>query len=390
MGCRVALNSVEVSEQKLRFQRVARQSIRLGEPLPWPVYDAKGQLLLERGYVVETELQLEKLIERGMFLTEADARTLNEPEAVDEPRSADPFGDLNRWLMELQVCFRMFEEKQAGIPQRLAQLVQAMDFLCRSDADACLAMAHVHAVEPSPAQQTLFYAVLCGLMARQLNYETADRYRMLAAAITANVALMPYQERLNQSHQALTAKLREIINKHPVLSVTALRQVGITDERWLRIVAQHHEKPDGSGYPAGLTAAEILPEAAILALVERYTAMVTLRGYRSRRMSSEALRDIQHDSRDESQQALVQALSALLSPYPPGTFVRLANCETAIVIRRELAQQSIQVKAVVNPGGVPYLNPIARDCRHRDFQIVKSVEPKALPELNLTSLWDYG
>ncbi|HLD46699.1 MAG TPA: HD domain-containing phosphohydrolase, partial [Desulfobaccales bacterium] len=45
-------------------------------------------------------------------------------------------------------------------------------------------------------------------------------------------------------------------------------------------VLQHHERLDGSGYPSGLTAEEITPEAKILAVADVVEAMVSHRPYR--------------------------------------------------------------------------------------------------------------
>jgi len=46
------------------------------------------------------------------------------------------------------------------------------------------------------------------------------------------------------------------------------------------IVAQHHERLDGSGYPCGLKAADILPQARILAVADVFDAMTSKRPYR--------------------------------------------------------------------------------------------------------------
>ena len=47
------------------------------------------------------------------------------------------------------------------------------------------------------------------------------------------------------------------------------------------VVLQHHERLDGSGYPAGLTADEILPEARLLAVADVMEAMISHRPYRA-------------------------------------------------------------------------------------------------------------
>jgi PAS domain S-box-containing protein len=45
-------------------------------------------------------------------------------------------------------------------------------------------------------------------------------------------------------------------------------------------VVQHHERLDGSGYPAGLRGDEIIPEARVLAVADVFEAMVSHRPYR--------------------------------------------------------------------------------------------------------------
>ena len=47
------------------------------------------------------------------------------------------------------------------------------------------------------------------------------------------------------------------------------------------IIRQHHERLDGSGYPAGLRDGDILPEARVLAVADVVEAMVSHRPYRA-------------------------------------------------------------------------------------------------------------
>ena len=45
-------------------------------------------------------------------------------------------------------------------------------------------------------------------------------------------------------------------------------------------IAAHHERPDGKGYPEGLSAGEVPLEASILAVADAYEAMTADRPYR--------------------------------------------------------------------------------------------------------------
>jgi HD-GYP domain-containing protein (c-di-GMP phosphodiesterase class II) len=51
----------------------------------------------------------------------------------------------------------------------------------------------------------------------------------------------------------------------------------------LDIIRQHHERSDGSGYPAGLLGHQIHPLAKIVAALEAYAAMTEARAYRQYR-----------------------------------------------------------------------------------------------------------
>jgi putative nucleotidyltransferase with HDIG domain len=58
------------------------------------------------------------------------------------------------------------------------------------------------------------------------------------------------------------------------------------------VVLQHHERIDGSGYPSGLSAKDILLEARILAVADVVEAMSSHRPYRPARGIDKALEEI--------------------------------------------------------------------------------------------------
>ena len=51
-------------------------------------------------------------------------------------------------------------------------------------------------------------------------------------------------------------------------------------ERIADAVYAHHERPDGKGYPLGLTGNEITPMAAIIGICDAFDAMTSTRPYR--------------------------------------------------------------------------------------------------------------
>jgi putative two-component system response regulator len=82
-----------------------------------------------------------------------------------------------------------------------------------------------------------------------------------------------------------------MIKDHPKVAFDILKTV---DFDWpiARIVVQHHERLDGSGYPYGITAKDILLEAKILAVADVVEAMSSNRPYRPALGIEEALAEL--------------------------------------------------------------------------------------------------
>ena len=69
------------------------------------------------------------------------------------------------------------------------------------------------------------------------------------------------------------------VRTHPEIGAEVLAGQGLEDLRsW---VVAHHERPDGKGYPAKLTDAQIPLEAKIIAVADAYEAMTADRVYRA-------------------------------------------------------------------------------------------------------------
>lgn len=89
---------------------------------------------------------------------------------------------------------------------------------------------------------------------------------------------------------SLTYEEFEIIKKHPI------RGSELTNKTYFKniskIIEQHHERVDGSGYPKGIMGSEILIEAKIIAVADSYDAMTSERSYKNPLSPKEALEEL--------------------------------------------------------------------------------------------------
>ena len=87
----------------------------------------------------------------------------------------------------------------------------------------------------------------------------------------------------------LTAEQRREMNRHPELGRQALDRVRGIRSEVLQIVMQHHEQPNGNGYPNGLRESEIYHPAKIVTIADSFCSLITKRTYRDAFSVAEAI-----------------------------------------------------------------------------------------------------
>ena len=107
----------------------------------------------------------------------------------------------------------------------------------------------------------------------------------------------------------LTPEERDIINTHPARAQQILSQVPFRglQEQIPQIAGAHHERWDGTGYPAGLKGEEILLGARIIAVADFFEAITSKRHYREPMHIETALSLVQEGSGSHFEPKIVDA-----------------------------------------------------------------------------------
>jgi HD-GYP domain-containing protein (c-di-GMP phosphodiesterase class II) len=99
---------------------------------------------------------------------------------------------------------------------------------------------------------------------------------------------------LLQKSGPLTLEEQMQIRHHPTVGMEILQECEGVLGQIATIVATHHERWDGSGYPYGLQGEKIPALARIIAITDAYDAIIHERPYRRMRTSDEALAEIEY------------------------------------------------------------------------------------------------
>ncbi len=110
---------------------------------------------------------------------------------------------------------------------------------------------------------------------------------------------------------ALTDEEFELIRRHPGDGDFLLAELGFS-ARIRRMVRGHHERLDGTGYPDGLSGADLDLETRILAVADVYDALVSSRVYRDAWPAHRALELLYGGAGGHFDARCVQALARLV------------------------------------------------------------------------------
>ena len=121
-------------------------------------------------------------------------------------------------------------------------------------------------------------AKLSTMIAEKMNF---SRERVL---LVHNVAMIHDIGKMNIPGDVLNKGTKlddsemELIKSHPVIGYNIIKAMH-DYEVFAKIILQHHERVNGSGYPYGLTGGETLMEAKIIAVADTFEAMTSKRPY---------------------------------------------------------------------------------------------------------------
>ena len=369
--------------------------IELEAPLPLNIWDGNGVLLLRRGEIIRNLEHRQLLQSRGpmadeeelrqwtfRYTTEIDRKLRGNASLVSIASVARPMGlGPDRAEQELPVPAR-WADLHTSLGLLLHQGEQAQDFLRRLG----LIRARIDEVLQSRVDDSLFvlvqmlldrtlgystgHALLCGLLCRivgkLLLKQPSQIDALINAALTMNIGMTRLQDELALQADPPSAEQRARIDQHPLLGVRCLQRLGVQDESWLRLVQHHHTKPTTL---ANLEHAEpLLLMAHLIALVDVFVARISPRASRKGLPSQRAARDA-YLAADGQPNPLGAALIKAVGVYIPGSYVRLASEELAVVVRRQRRANAPLVFALVGRSSMPLGEPALRDTSEAAYEI---------------------
>jgi HD-GYP domain-containing protein (c-di-GMP phosphodiesterase class II) len=400
------------SHSSMQLVPVSVESIRINHPLPFPLMDKNGVLLAKRSFVIDSKEDLADIAQRGggLYIDASDSEAhhrayvgrlhnlVRTGKSLGEIAEAKITSDLsaNRdtqdderpdWLdLQIQANGLLRDSQPAHFMERLDRVYSQLSRHSRRNPDGTLfALIQLSATEVRmySATHAMLVSVMCGLAAREvLKWSAEQETSLCRAALTMNLSMTSLQDQLTRQIEAPSPVQRKAIDTHAAKSAEILKEMGVTDTVWLDAVRDHHTQTPGP-------LQNRTPAQQVARLIQRadmFAARLAPRASRVPISPAAAMQACYFDENrqvDEAGAALIKAVGI----YQPGSFVRLATDEVAVVIKRGMNTSTPRVAVLINRTGMPTIEPTIRETSTRDYRIVASVPHREVKvQINLDRL----
>jgi HD-GYP domain-containing protein (c-di-GMP phosphodiesterase class II) len=181
----------------------------------------------------------------------------------------------------------------------------------------------------------------------------------------------------------LTREEYEYAKKHVDESLKILKNTPDIPLGVVTMVAQHHERADGSGYPNQLTEDQIGLTSQIAGLIDTYCAITSHKTYAKGVYHQEALEIIHQLSGSQFSATLVDQLVQFMGMYPVSSLVALNTGEVGVVIQQNQVRRLLpRLMLLLGPDKKRYTSPIILNLLNspltpsgEPYRIMKSLAP---------------
>lgn len=241
----------------------------------------------------------------------------------------------------------------------------------------------LHAISQSMGEDTYFHslnvAILSMILGNAIRLREEELQQLGLGAILHDIGhcevpdiVLAKRENLNKAEQA-------VFESHCKVGVKIGGKLGL-GEQALSVIAQHHERADGSGFPEGRQGSEISLPARIVALANAYDNLCNPQNIALAMTPYEALAHLFGKQRAKFDDSLLRTLIKCLGVYPPGTIVRLSDQRIALVLSVN-SRQVLQPNVMLYDPDIPKEAALLLDLEaETELKIIEGIRPAALPK----------
>ena len=205
--------------------------------------------------------------------------------------------------------------------------------------------------------------VLALIVGVEYGCDEADRETLGIGALLHDIGYVRLPRNVYRKSSALTEHEKTLMQQHPQLAAVALSQGDPLPDAVTRIIAQHHECLDGSGFPNKVKSGSISTLAQLVGLADTYDGLVGARPGRPPLLPHDAIRQLfVLGEKGRYDKALIEVAIKSLGVYPIGSLIKLNTSEKAVVTGLNHTDRlKPRIRIISGPTGDPHKIPMDVD-----------------------------
>lgn len=150
------------------------------------------------------------------------------------------------------------------------------------------------------------------IISREMGWNEEEIEGISIAGYLHDIGKLVVERDILNAPYRIDAKQSSELNRHPAAGYEILSPIRHPYADISLMARSHHERPDGRGYPDGLTADQIPLGAKIVSLADSFDAMTTDRPYKRRRSMEDVIEDFRRNTGKQFDADVVAALCRAL------------------------------------------------------------------------------
>ncbi len=244
--------------------------------------------------------------------------------------ASEQYQALDRQVFELMASMRNSKALDTAAAR---QVVSEVSSALEKNLAALVWLTRIKERDQYTAQHCINTAVLAIGLAHGLDWDRGDVEMAGLAGLLHDLGKTLVDPKILNKPGRLTPEEFEQVKAHTELGFELVREDENVPMPVADAVLNHHERPDGRGYPGAKSGEEIRPLARLVAVVDAYDAITSNRVYDPARSHHEALGILWKERERQFDGKMVEALIRLMGWVSPGTLVRLSDGQIAVVLQ---------------------------------------------------------
>ena len=223
-------------------------------------------------------------------------------------------------------------------------------------------------------------SVLMSIFGKSVQLDRKVLHQTIAGALLHDIGKVMVPDEILHKPGKLTDDEFNQMKHHVTLGTDHLLGIEGISPLTIKIVSEHHERIDGTGYPSGLCGHQISPHGRMAAIVDVYDAITADRCYHKGMTPTMAIKRLLEWSDHHLDRSLVNHFIRCIGIYPVGSLVLLESGRLGAVVEvNEFDQRSPKVRVMYHTKFRSFIKTELIDLAKPSVQdeIVKAVDPSA-------------